>query len=118
MKKIISITLVLLLLTACASTTKYQTVDANKVATLINEGVTIVDVRTPSEYEEGHIKTAVNFPLDVIDTISYDKDSPIIVYCASGVRSKQAAETLVDMGYTEVYNLDGGILNAGELLGD
>ncbi len=118
MKKIISLIVILLLVTACSSSIKYETVDANKVADFINDGVTIIDVRSPGEYAEGHIKTAINIPLDVIDTISYDKDIPIVVYCASGIRSKQAAEKLVEMEYTNIYNLDGGILNAGELLGD
>ena len=45
-----------------------------------------------------------------------DKDTVIILYCASGTRSAQAAKTLVDLGYTNIYSLDGGLINWGKPL--
>ena len=59
------------------------------------------------------IKDSINIPVDNISSVEYDKDSVIIVYCASGMRSSNAAKTLIDLGYTNVYNLDGGLINWG-----
>jgi len=78
------------------------------------EEIILLDVRTPEEYAEGHIAGSVLLPLDEIDAKAgealKDKDAPIFVYCRSGRRSKIAAEALVSMGYTEVYDL-GGIID-------
>lgn len=65
----------------------------------------IIDVRTKDEFDEKHIKSAVNIPVDEISSIKEKKDKPIIVYCQSGNRSKVAAQKLIDLGYTKVYNL-------------
>ena len=111
MKKIFSILILCLLLTAC--TEKFKTIATNEAITLIDDGAIVIDVRTEEEYNTGHIKGAVNLPLDVIDTITYSKDDTLIIYCASGKRSLQAVNTLSDMGYTHLYNLDGGMLNWG-----
>ena len=112
MKKIFSLIIICLLFTACGKKL-YETIDTNKALELINNGATIVDVRELSEFEGGHISNAVNIPLSKIDSITLDKDSTIIVYCATGVRSKEAVEKLAKMGYTSLYNLDGGLINWG-----
>lgn len=79
-----------------------------------NETVTIVDVRTLQEFREGHIPEAVNLPNEEIGEeepeILEDKDAPLLIYCRSGVRSRDAANKLVDMGYTQVYDI-GGIID-------
>lgn len=79
-------------------------------------GAVLMDVRTPSEYRNGHIEGSVNFPLDrimdVADAIG-DKDTPIFVYCHSGARSAQATALLNRMGYKNVTNI-GGIVNYKE----
>ena len=111
MKKIISLIGICLLLTACAE--KFTTISTNEAIKLIDEGAIVVDVRTVEEYNTGHIKGAINIPLDTIDTISYDLDDTLIIYCASGKRSLQAVNILSDKGYTHLYNLDGGMLNWG-----
>ena len=111
MKKIISFILVCLGLTACSS--GYETIDTNKALELIDKGAIVIDVRSADEYNEGHIKGAINIPVDEIDSISYKKDKTIIVYCASGIRSEKAVKRLVELGYTSLYNLDGGLLNWG-----
>lgn len=112
MKKIFSLLLVIILLTGCAQ--KYTTIDSNKAMELIENGAIIIDVREAEEYNNGgHIKDAINIPLGIIDTINYDMNQEIIVYCQSGMRSQQAAEKLYDMGYTSIYNLDGGLINWG-----
>ena len=111
MKKIISLLFMCFILTACGS--KYETITTNKALELINDGAIVIDVRTNEEYAEGHIKGAVNIPLDEIDKIDYDKEDTLIIYCATGIRSQNAINKLVDMGYTSLYNLDGGLLNWG-----
>ena len=111
MKKIISLIIVCLLLTACSN--KYETIDTNKALELIDSGAIVIDVRTKEEYDGGHIKGSINIPVDEIDKIDYDKDDTLIIYCATGIRSQNAINKLVDMGYTSLYNLDGGLLNWG-----
>ena len=69
----------------------------------------LLDVRTPEEYREGHIPGSQNIPLQVIDTVTFDKDTPLFVYCRSGARSRQAAARLQTAGYHRVTDL-GGIL--------
>lgn len=112
MKKLFSILLICFLITACGDKL-YETIDTNKAVDIINNGAVIIDVRTTDEFNREHITNAVNIPLDQIDTINYDKNTPIIVYCQTGVRSKEAVEKLNEMGYSNLYNLDGGLLNWG-----
>jgi len=111
-KKIISLIVCGLLLTACGGAS-YKTITENEAMELINNNAVIIDVRTGAEYASGYIDGAINVPVENISTISYDKDTVIIVYCASGMRSANAAKTLIDLGYTNVYNLDGGLINWG-----
>ena len=85
----------------------------NEANELISNNAVIIDVRSSIEYESGHIVNAINIPVDNIGSVDYDKDTVIIVYCASGVRSDNAADALIDLGYTNVYNLDGGLINWG-----
>jgi phage shock protein E len=72
----------------------------------ISQGALIIDVRTPAEYADGHIKVAKNVPLQTIadqcSTLPKDKD--IIVYCLSGNRSNQAIAMLKQAGVTRVFN--------------
>lgn len=82
------------------------------------EDVIILDVRTKEEYEEGHIKGAVNVPNEEIASITlpYAKDDRIFVYCRSGNRSRQAAQTLVELGYTNIINFGGITTWQGEIV--
>ncbi|MFY7867936.1 MAG: rhodanese-like domain-containing protein [Exiguobacterium sp.] len=79
---------------------------------LENEEITLLDVRESSEYEGGHIKGAENAPLSSLDAnqLPYPKDEPIYVICRSGNRSAQAASQLQDAGYTEIYDVSGGMM--------
>lgn len=72
--------------------------------------VTILDVRQPGEYEEGHIPGAKLAPLPVLtDSLDeIDPSIPVMVYCAIGGRSRVAAQTLAGKGYDQVINLAGG----------
>lgn len=73
---------------------------------LVQDGATIVDVRSKGEYASGHIKGSINIPLD---TLSHNlgklkKDKTIITCCASGLRSASAKRTLKSNGFIDVYN--------------
>lgn len=79
----------------------------------------ILDVRRPDEFSEGHIPNAVNIPNETINSEPPkelpDLNKKIYVYCRSGRRSKQAAEKLAAMGYTDIVEF-GGILDwSGEI---
>ena len=111
MKKIISLLICILLLTGCTSA--YKTIDSNTAMELIKNNAVVIDVRTAEEYNTGHVKESINIPVDNILSLDFDKDTTIIVYCATGIRSANAAKMLIDAGYTNVYNLDGGLINWG-----
>ncbi len=82
------------------------------------EKATIVDVRTPEEYKEGHLKNSVLLTVDVIDPQSAqalpDKDQTLYVYCRTGHRSARAVAQLQQMGYAHVHSMDGGITAWGK----
>jgi rhodanese-related sulfurtransferase len=71
----------------------------------------VVDVRTPQEYMQVHLKGAINIPLSNLSLRmgGLEKDRPILVYCQTGYRSAQASSILVKAGFAKVYNLEGGI---------
>ena len=74
------------------------------------DGAVLLDVRTSSEYAEGHIPGSKNLPLQSIDKVERmieNKATPIFVHCLSGARSRQAAAVLQQMGYTNVKNIGG-----------
>lgn len=76
------------------------------------QGASIVDVRAPSEFEAAHLAGSVNVPMDQLGTVSqgWDKNLPIVVYCATGARSANAAQYLAAQGFRKVYNLTQGIV--------
>ncbi|MFZ0596119.1 MAG: thioredoxin domain-containing protein [Flavobacterium sp.] len=89
---------------------------AEKIKT--TENPQILDVRTPDEFESEHIDNAKNVNWNSEDftskAASYNKSKPIYVYCLSGGRSKKAAAKLTELGFTTVYELEGGIMNWNE----
>lgn len=78
-----------------------------------SESVTVVDVREPAEWEEGHIPDAKHIPRGVLEYHAADqlpeKDARIVVHCALGGRGALAAKSLQEMGYTNVANMEGGV---------
>jgi rhodanese-related sulfurtransferase len=82
-------------------------ISPKKALELQGSGASIVDVRQPSEYSAGHIKGALNIPLNNIAKITnkINKDSDVIVYCLSGARSGSAVRQLKSMGYKKVHDL-------------
>jgi rhodanese-related sulfurtransferase len=75
-------------------------------AMLVKNGAQIIDVRTPSEFQDGHIQGAINIPLDTLSRqlTKIKKNKPVITCCASGMRSSSAKSLLKSNGFTEVYN--------------
>ncbi|MFX7862343.1 rhodanese-like domain-containing protein, partial [Acinetobacter baumannii] len=69
-------------------------------------------MRTPQEFAQGHVPGAVNLPLQEIAAWAnkLPKDKPVYLYCRSGNRSRQAAEVLKKKGYTNLFNVEGGVL--------
>lgn len=78
---------------------------------LMDKGAQIIDVRTPSEFNSGHIKGSLNIPLSHIseELTKIRKDKPIITCCASGMRSGSAKNILTSEGYREVHNGGGWV---------
>ena len=74
----------------------------------------IIDVRSPEEFTSQHIENAVNIDWNGENFDNkigkYDKSKPIFVYCMSGGRSKKAADKLAELGFSTIYELDGGIM--------
>ena len=92
---------------------KIQEVDTQTAAAKIDANqVVVLDVREPDEFEQGALLGVVHIPrghLEAqIETKIVDKTSPVIVYCAGGVRSAFAAKTLQELGYTNVLSMAGG----------
>ena len=125
MKKLIPIMLFALLFSGCTasdeSAATYRQITMDEAVALMEQetGYIILDVRRPDEYAAGHISNAVNVANESIgvDEIPElpSKDQLILVYCRSGRRSKEAAEKLVALGYTNVVEF-GGILDwTGEI---
>ena len=77
------------------------------------EGSIFLDVRTPEEYEEGHLENSLNLPLHEHEKDRYsrfqDKTHMCYIYCLSGARSKRSAALMGHMGYTHVTDM-GGIM--------
>ncbi|MCB0402984.1 MAG: rhodanese-like domain-containing protein [Flavobacteriales bacterium] len=80
---------------------------------IVEQGGTVLDVRTPEEWAEGTIANAqkINYFDESFATQveSLDKTAPVFVYCKAGGRSASAAQVLKDKGFSKIYNLDGGI---------
>ena len=122
------ILIVLGLIFCCVSCSKketgspaYHLITAEEAASMMEKETEyiIVDVRRPDEYAEGYIPGAVNIPNEEIGSERPpelpDTDRLLLVHCRTGIRSRQAAEKLVSLGYTRVYDF-GGILSwKGEL---
>lgn len=126
---------VFLLLTGCSSSgqpvdsdgTVYQSYrrisqEEAREMMIKDDGHIVVDVRRQDEYDAGHIPGAILIPNESIGTQPPeelpDLDQIILIYCRSGNRSKQAAQKLSDMGYTNIYEFGGINTWTGEIVTD
>ncbi len=119
-KRLLPLILSSLLLSACSAPAglsgSYRQIGMDEATAMMKEKTNyiILDVRTPEEYADGHIPAAINVPNETIGTEEIpalpNKAQLILVYCRSGRRSKEAAEKLVKLGYTNIVEF-GGILD-------
>ena len=116
MKKLLSLFLLLLLLTGCSvqQPLRYQQISQQDAKNLMDAypDYVVLDVREQHEYDAGHIPGAVLLPLgsitkDSAAAVIPTSTCPVMIYCRSGNRSKQAAEILCDLGYLNVKEFGG-----------
>jgi rhodanese-related sulfurtransferase len=116
MKKVIAILASVLLLAGCSTSPSAMDLSVSEFSSKVTEaGVITLDVRTPGEFNEGHIEGALsvdfqsgNFENEIA---SLDKSKTYAVYCRSGNRSGQAVKVMSDAGFTDLYNLGGGVID-------
>ena len=124
MKKIILSILILCIILSVAAVgdARYQQITQEEAARIMVEdtGYIILDVRTKEEYDEGHIPGAINIANEDIGTDELpdlpDKNQMLLVYCRSGRRSKEAAEKLAALGYTQVLEFGGIMTWTGDVI--
>ena len=134
MRRIILPLLLVLMLAGCATqqpeqipitepeAAAYTQIDQETAMRMMeqDDGHVVVDVRRQDEYDEGHIPGAILIPNESIGCDSPetlpDYDQIILIYCRSGNRSKQAAQKLAEMGYTNIYEFGGIIDWTGEIV--
>ena len=84
-----------------------------KINQYINQGAILIDVRSPQEYKEGHLKGAILIPFyqirKEIEKKVPNKNQLIVLYCSTGHRGQEAQRILERLGYTNVYNVYDGI---------
>ena len=121
-RSLLALILVLsVLVTACSSDTRTQSIElvspaaAAQVIADDPADLVVLDIRTPEEFNEARLADAIMVDFyaddfaDQLDTL--DKDVPYVVYCRTGNRSSEAVKTMKDLGFVEVYEVDGGIVN-------
>lgn len=120
MKKVVALTAAAIavvgFLAGCSSSNdainKVDPVAFNDVVT--QPGVIVLDVRTPEEFQTGHLVNAININLEGSDFASevskLDKNSTVAVYCRSGNRSGVATKQMAELGFTDMYDMQGGIV--------
>lgn len=104
------------LLAACSSGSSAKKVDAAEFSKVVaTSGVVVLDVRTPTEFASGHIANAVNINFEdpnFDENVSYlAKDVTYAVYCRSGNRSGKATSVMSKLGFTNIYDLNGGVID-------
>lgn len=123
MKRLLCVLMPVLLFIFCSAHAEgYRQIDQETAKKMMeaNDGHIVVDVRRQDEYDGGHIPGAILIPNESIgDTAPEalpDPDQIILIYCRSGNRSKQAAQKLTGMGYTNVYEFGGIITWTGDIV--
>ena len=90
----------------------FKQVHVSDVRGLVESGACIIDVRTPEEFDEGHLKGAVNIPLGELRqrTSEIPKDRPVYLHCRTSQRSYNAIMALKGRGFDNIYNISGSFL--------
>ena len=92
----------------------YESISPLIAVTKMNDDkVVVIDVREPNEFLKSHIENAINAPLGKIEeklpSLEKHKTNPVIVTCQTGARSVAACKTLTKAGFTQVFNMQGGM---------
>jgi rhodanese-related sulfurtransferase len=89
-----------------------RTVGVQDLQAALQDGAILIDVREPHEYQAGHVEGAELMPLARTVALADDlpRDEPVYVVCRSGNRSLQASRALVEAGFQDVRNVDGGMI--------
>jgi rhodanese-related sulfurtransferase len=100
--------------TTSTAETEVKLVPVEDVLNIVQmEDAQLIDVRTPEEFEEGHIANALNidfFSDNFLQNMEkLDKEKPVVLYCKSGNRSNKSVQKLKDSGFSKIYDVDGGI---------
>lgn len=92
----------------------YKDVTSDEFKALMTKNALLIDVRTPNEFKSGKIVKSKNINVASFDFMTsikdLDKSKDVLVYCRSGVRAGRAAKMFTKLGFTNVYNLKGGIM--------
>ena len=98
-------------------TDAYHLISSEDAEDLVDQGgVAILDVRSPQEYGDGHLRESLNIPYNTFDTLpaelkDLDRSTPVLAYCRTGNRARKVCAQLINDGFTNVYNMDKGILD-------
>ena len=108
------VSVVFILMSSCTIRQTKNDIELDKFEKkMASEKYLLVDVRTAEEFSEGHIKGAINIDYLAenfsIEIQELELESPVLLYCRSGNRSSNAMKTMKELGFKEVYNLEGGI---------
>ena len=97
----------------CCRSLQNGDITIDELKTRVLQGAILIDVRSNQEYREGHLQGAINIPdFEVANRVEREipkKNQQIVLYCQYGGRSKNASMMMKKMGYTNVYNLYGGL---------
>ena len=104
-----TILIVAVILAAFLMFSKGGQISTKDAAAYLKRGALVIDVRSPGEFNSGHLTNAINIPLDEIETAVPqrvpDKSRVLLLHCASGMRSGMAQKKLIRLGYTNAFNL-------------
>lgn len=109
---LVSVAVAVSLIPRDAAARALTTVSVHDMQVALERGAVVLDVREPFEYADGHVAGTLLVPLATVGDRVGDlaKDEPVYVFCRSGNRSLAAAQTLVEAGFGDVRNVEGGIL--------
>lgn len=112
--KTVVVTFLFSLVACTKSSDTIKTISSTELQSKVGQQIQLIDVRTPEEFLENNIEGSQNIDISSKDfeqkVAQLDQNKPIYVYCRKGSRSRKASQKLEDLGFTEIYDLKGGIL--------
>lgn len=108
MKRLLLLLFLVLCLAPVSAESEHPQPTMAEVKALLEQGAILVDVRTPEEFDGGHLEGALNIPYESILQLPKDRDvqadTPVVLYCQTGRRAGIAEDALKDAGYNNVHN--------------